>query len=84
MKESVKIVLISAIISVLKLVFLSSSLKILFITGNWNNLNDNDTENWKNYINSFQVEKSNYPINSFIDKNYLNFFQENKLNFFAI
>ncbi len=63
--------------------FSTYALKILFITGNWNNLNDNDTENWKNYINSFQVEKSNYPINSFIDKNYLNFFQENKLNFFG-
>lgn len=63
--------------------FSNYALKILFTIGGWDNLTNEDKINWTNYINSFQVEKSNFPKNSFIDENYLNYFEESKLNFFG-
>ena len=63
--------------------FSTYALKILFITGEWNDLKDEHKKNWISYLNSFQVEKSNYPKNSFIDNNYLDFFEEKKVSLFG-
>ena len=47
------------------------ALKIYFMTGEWVKLETNKKQDWINFINSFQVNKSNFPKNSFIDPSFL-------------
>jgi len=50
------------------------ALKIFYITGAWENINQDRKVSWTNYINSYQKTIKNFPANSFIDDDYLNSF----------
>lgn len=71
----------------LSLGFSCYALKIYFMTGQWHNLDTAKKHNWINFINSFQVKKSKFPDNSFIDTEFLNAYNrmpiKNELKFFA-
>ena len=47
------------------------ALKIYFMTGEWEKLETSKKQDWINFINSFQVNESNFPKNSFIDPSFL-------------
>ena len=51
----------------LSLGFSCLALKTYFMTSEWDKLEDKQKAEWTSYINSFQVEKSRFPENSFID-----------------
>jgi len=51
----------------LSLGFSCYALKIYYMTSEWNKLNAEKKKEWRNYINSFQLSESDFPINSFID-----------------
>ena len=51
----------------LRLGFSCFSLKIFYILGIWQKLDDTDKKNWINYINSFQTINDKFPENSYID-----------------
>ncbi len=46
-------------------------LKIFYITNRWENLSNLERKEWISFINSFQSDDSGFPINSYIDLNYL-------------
>ena len=50
------------------------ALKIFYITGAWEDINQDRKVNWTDYINSYQKTIENFPANSFIDDEYLNSF----------
>ncbi len=47
------------------------ALKSFFITGNWDKLSLEQKEEWKNFIQSFQISKEAFPKNSYIDEELL-------------
>jgi len=51
----------------LSLGFSCLALKTYFMTSEWDKLEDKHKTEWTSYINSFQVEKSRFPENSFVD-----------------
>ena len=51
----------------LSLGFSCLALKTYFMTSEWDKLEDKQKTEWISYINSFQVEKSRFPKNSFVD-----------------
>lgn len=57
----------------LSLGFSCYALKLFYITNLWENLDDLDKKNWCSYINSFQVNSSKFPPNSFIDNKFLEY-----------
>jgi hypothetical protein len=63
----------------LQLGFSCYGLKFFYLSGQWEKLNDDEKINWTNTINSFQTQDTNFPQNSYIDKNYI--FYLNKFNF---
>jgi len=62
----------------LKLGFSCYALKIFFITGVWDRVDDKNKNEWTNYINSFQKNQNKFPENSFIDDEYLKNFNLEK------
>lgn len=52
----------------LTLGFSCFALKIYYMTSEWENLSKDNKLLWGDFINSFQIEKSDYPPNSYIDK----------------
>ena len=48
------------------------ALKSFFITGNWGKLDQVEKEDWKNFIQSFQATKNDFPKDSYIDEELLN------------
>ena len=50
------------------------------MTGEWVKLETNKKQDWINFINSFQVNESNFPKNSFIDPEFLMHIQNWLLN----
>tara|TARA_B100000900_G_scaffold405343_1_gene414809 strand:- start:26 stop:1132 length:1107 start_codon:yes stop_codon:yes gene_type:complete len=58
----------------LTLGFMCYGLKFYFMTNLWSNINNELKTDWVNIINSYQVEKSQFPKNSYIDPNYIKFF----------
>ncbi|MDA8923119.1 hypothetical protein N9I52_03685 [Acidimicrobiia bacterium] len=56
---------------ILNLGFSCYALKIYHITNLWENLNEEEKKGWIDYINSFQTKSKGYPLNSFLDENYL-------------
>jgi len=63
----------------LKLGFSCFALKLNYIIQS-NLFTKKDYENWVKYINSFQVSNSNFPVNSYIDENYLKYAKEFSLS----
>ena len=55
------------------------ALKIYYMIGLWDTLENNKKLGWINFINSFQTNSKIFPSNSFVDQNYLNSF--NKISF---
>lgn len=58
----------------IKLGFCCYALKISFISGAWDKLDNQKKNEWINYINSFQKNKKNFPKNSFIDNEYIKYY----------
>lgn len=58
----------------LNLGFSTYALKIFYIYGYWNELNENEKTKWINNLNSFQTSISNLPTNSYIDSALYNFY----------
>ena len=56
----------------LSLGFSCFAIKIFFMTGKWGDFSEEVKKGWVDYINSFQVENSKFPNNSFVDPIYLN------------
>ncbi len=56
----------------LNLGFSCYALKLFHILNIWKELDEKDTNGWKNYLNSFQKDYKSYPLNSFIDDEFLN------------
>lgn len=52
----------------LELGFSCFALKIYYILGLWDKLENKEKASWLDYINSFQVESKKFPNNSYIDK----------------
>ena len=52
----------------LELGFSCYALKIYYILGLWDELENEDKADWLNYINSFQIESKKFPNNSYVDK----------------
>src|SRR5210317_1061942 len=63
----------------LKLGFSVYSLKMFYMTGEWDNLDKKKQSEWIKFINSFQSTDKLFPENSYIDKEYLNYFKKNKV-----
>ncbi len=63
----------------LKLGFSCYALKCLFITKSWDDLNQSKKDEWIDFINSYQESMPELPINSYIDKVFIDEF--NKFNF---
>ena len=55
----------------LSLGFSCYALKIYFMLSEWEKINQEEQNQWLNFINSFQVNKDNFPSNSFIDPKFL-------------
>ena len=53
----------------IELGFSCYAMKIYYMTSNLENLSSEDKNNWVNFINSFQATDSQFPNNSYIDKN---------------
>jgi len=53
----------------IELGFSCYAMKIYYMTSNLENLSSEDKNNWVNFINSFQATDSQFPDNSYIDKN---------------
>lgn len=51
----------------IKLGFSTYGLKLYYMLGEWDNLDEDLKLNWCNFINSFQITKTNFPDNSYID-----------------
>lgn len=51
----------------LSLGFSCLALKAYFMTSEWDKLSEKQNIEWINFINSFQVEKTKFPKNSFVD-----------------
>ena len=68
----------------LELGFSCFGLKIYYILGLWDELDNLYKTNWLNYINSFQVQSKNFPINSYIDKILLENYTGSKYKNFLI
>ncbi len=62
----------------LELGFSTYALKIYFMTGEWDNLKNEEQDIWIKLINSYQINLKGFPINSFIDQAYLDYFKANK------
>ena len=64
----------------LNLGFSCYALKIFFITGLWDKLDDQKKKEWADNINSFQKTQKKFPENSFIDDEYVKYFhlEQNK------
>lgn len=58
----------------LTLGFMCYGLKFYFMTGLWNDLDDKIKDDWVDIVNSYQVENSQFPKNSFIDPSYVKHF----------
>lgn len=54
--------------------FSTFALKLYFIFGEWNNLTNNEKNEWISLINSFQLNKESLPRNSYIDSEVYNFY----------
>lgn len=67
----------------LKLGFSVYSLKMFYMTGEWDILDKTLQAEWINFINSFQSTNKLFPSNSFIDLAYLEYFKKNKINIIA-
>lgn len=52
------------------------ALKIYYITGLWEDLNELEKRNWLDYINSFQDNNPKFPENSFLDYSYIKEFKK--------
>lgn len=59
----------------LQLGFTCYALKIIYILDKWDNLQLDKKNPWIDYINNFQITKSEFPSNSFIDKQYIYFYR---------
>jgi len=59
----------------IELGFSCYAIKILKLLDSIDTLSSKEIDDWSTYINSFQVEEGNFPVNSFVDKKYLNSFQ---------
>lgn len=68
----------------LELGFSCFGLKIYYILGLWEKLSNDDKNEWIEYLNSFQIENSKFPVNSFIDKALLESYSKNKVINFTI
>ena len=60
----------------LNLGFSCYALKIYYITNQWNNLTEEEKKSWLNFINSFQSKSNEFPINSFVDQDYVTSYLE--------
>ena len=58
----------------LDLGFSCYALKIFYILGLWDKLDNNDKNLWKNYISDYQENKDNPSENLFIDENFINYY----------
>lgn len=58
------------------------ALKIYYTLNKWKNINENDKQEWGNFINSFQKNEDGLPRNSFIDEAYIKNY--NKFTFNAV
>jgi len=67
----------------LKLGFSVYSLKMFYMTGEWDILDEIKKSEWGNFINSFQTTNKLFPENSFIDNEYLNYFKKHRLRIMA-
>ena len=56
----------------IELGFSCYAMKIYYMTSNFDKLSFEDRNNWVKFINSFQTTHSQFPTNSFIDKNLVN------------
>ena len=54
----------------LELGFSCFALKIYYILGLWDELENEDKVNWLNYINSFQVESKKFPNKDLLDQHF--------------
>ena len=63
----------------LNLGFSCLALKSYFILGLWQDLSEEDRNNWINYINSFQEENASFPQGSYIDEAFLNEYKNKNL-----
>ena len=61
--------------SKLSLGFSCYALKTYFMTGLWDNLKQNEKNEWANFINSFQNDNLSFPPNSFLDTGYIEGFK---------
>ena len=55
----------------LSLGFSCYAIKIYYIINKWDNLSEKDKKNWSKYINSYQTQSKEFPLNSFVDEEYL-------------
>ena len=60
----------------LNLGFSCYALKIYYITNQWDNLTEEEKKSWLNFINSFQSKSNEFPINSFVDQDYVTSYLE--------
>jgi hypothetical protein len=63
----------------LKLGFSVYSLKMFYMTGEWDILDKKKQSEWIKFINSFQSTNKLFPENSYIDNEYLNYFKKNRV-----
>lgn len=67
----------------LELGFSNYALKTYVLLDKVNKFSKKEITGWANYIESFQTIESDYPKNSFVDKNYLNLFNQQSTETFA-
>lgn len=63
----------------IELGFSCYALKIYFMTSNWDKLNSYEKKEWVKYLNSFQLESSNFPNGSFVDDFLIDSLQANNM-----
>jgi len=59
------------------------ALKIYYIIGKWDKLENSTKEDWVAFINSFQMSREDFPKNSYIDQKYLKAYEKFDLKKFV-
>ena len=62
----------------LELGFSTYALKIYYMSGEWDNLKNEDQNIWIKLINSYQTNSKGFPNNSYVDQAYLDYFEAKK------
>ena len=55
------------------------ALKIFYMLKIWDDLDNNKRDQWINYINSYQVEISDFAKNSYIDPGVISYYNSKKI-----